>query len=557
MISLGSVIFIAVKPIFKIYLIIGVGFMLARKKILTVDTTRNLSTMTVLVLLPCLVFNKIVTNIDNSDLKQIGTIAIVFTVMTVVGAIGTFLIGILCGCPKEWYGGLLACGTLPNISDLPIAYVQSMEDTDVFADIDKGVSYICIYLMFQAIVQFNLGTFKLVEFDFRDEIAAAAAAASAESKDQHSDPSPTGSSTAASEKEVERPSPDSLQPPPSLHQSLASSEAISDVSSLSSESTSHTTHTRRPSQLYRTASAVSRGMSRTATALARHNTITESIMSDERRARPSEDMEDIVRVYSRFSEVRRRRLQQQQDEALLPVAISTTPTPLTADQRAGLSRYERFRYDMHRVHRKLRHVQWGRVIKNSLKEVLMATFQPVSIAIIISIIVCMIPWVKALFVITTQATLPAAPDGQPPLSFVMDFATYIGAAQVPIGLLLLGGTIGRLSFGSITRRTWFTPMGVCLWKLFIMPVIGASLNAALARDGLMYDDDLLYFISNINFCLPPATSLIYLTAFYTPVGSTQHVQMDCLALIYICHYICLVVCLPFDTSYTIKKALHY
>jgi auxin efflux carrier family protein len=74
---LGEVIYTAVKPIFKIYLIIGVGYYLARKNILTVETSKNISTIAIRVLIPCLTFQKIVTNINNRLIHEIATIVII------------------------------------------------------------------------------------------------------------------------------------------------------------------------------------------------------------------------------------------------------------------------------------------------------------------------------------------------------------------------------------------------------------------------------------------------------------------------------------------------
>ncbi|GMG39793.1 unnamed protein product [Ambrosiozyma monospora] len=141
---LGKIIYIAVKPIFRIYLIIGVGFWLARKNILTVDVSRTLS--------------------------QIGTIAIVSVFMMMGESMLVFIVGVLAGCPRNWWGGLIACGLLPNIGDIPISYLQGLGDSNVFSDLDKGVSYVFIYCAFQNLVQFNLGGFRLIEMDFKHDL---------------------------------------------------------------------------------------------------------------------------------------------------------------------------------------------------------------------------------------------------------------------------------------------------------------------------------------------------------------------------------------------------
>lgn len=166
---LGQVIYTAVKPIFKIYLIMAVGFYLARKNILTVDTSRNISSIALNVLIPSISFQKIVTNINNTMIKEIATIVIVGFFMMFSQALIIFGVGVAAGCPRNWWGGLILCGLLPNISDLPIAYLQTMETAGIFANVDLGVSFVMIYLCLQMIIQFPAGSYRLVEWDFKTE----------------------------------------------------------------------------------------------------------------------------------------------------------------------------------------------------------------------------------------------------------------------------------------------------------------------------------------------------------------------------------------------------
>lgn len=73
-ISIGAIIFIAVKP--KIYLILSVGWLLVKYNLLTMETSRGISNMVVNALLPCLSFNKIVTNLSGSQIKEIGVVVL-------------------------------------------------------------------------------------------------------------------------------------------------------------------------------------------------------------------------------------------------------------------------------------------------------------------------------------------------------------------------------------------------------------------------------------------------------------------------------------------------
>ena len=125
--SIGLVIYAAVKPIFKIYFIIGVGFYLARRNILTVTTCRDISDLIVTAILPCLLFNNVVSNLQSLDIKNIGIIFFTATLLFGVGALLAIATYFTTKGPKRWFGGLLSVGLFPNISDLPIAYLRSEE----------------------------------------------------------------------------------------------------------------------------------------------------------------------------------------------------------------------------------------------------------------------------------------------------------------------------------------------------------------------------------------------------------------------------------------------
>ncbi|KAJ3570852.1 hypothetical protein NP233_g4126 [Leucocoprinus birnbaumii] len=145
-------------------------------------------------------------------------------------------------------------------------------------------------------------------------------------------------------------------------------------------------------------------------------------------------------------------------------------------------------------------------------------FNPVSIAIYVALPVSLVPQLKALFMEVPGVNMPSAPDGQPPLAFIQDIATFIGAASIPIGLICLGSSLARLN---VPMSQWRTlPLGAITWmavgKLIIIPVIGVLISKALVQSGVLFKDDkVLVFISMFFSCLPTATTQVYLTQVYT------------------------------------------
>ena len=167
---IGTIIYVAVKPMFKIYFILALGFYLAKRNILTVLTCRDISDMVVTAVMPCLILNNLISNLKLSDIKQIGivffTALCLFTVGLVLAAFTYFLTKL----PRRWLGGLLSVGLFPNISDMPIAYLQTMSKGGVViseAEGNRGIAFVCIYVAAQICLQFSLGLFRLVEYDFK------------------------------------------------------------------------------------------------------------------------------------------------------------------------------------------------------------------------------------------------------------------------------------------------------------------------------------------------------------------------------------------------------
>lgn len=89
-------------------------------------------------------------------------------------------------------------------------------------------------------------------------------------------------------------------------------------------------------------------------------------------------------------------------------------------------------------------VPWYRRLAKLASNFLM----PTTIALVIAIPCALIQPIKALFTTVdgwTGSRIPNAPDDKPPLSFILETASFIGAITVPASLLLLGAGIARLS----------------------------------------------------------------------------------------------------------------
>lgn len=140
-----------------------------------------------------------------------------------------------------------------------------------------------------------------------------------------------------------------------------------------------------------------------------------------------------------------------------------------------------------------RRLRLRRTLFTFLRNLLM----PTSASILVSFAIALVTPLKALFIPVEGTHIHAAPDGQPPLAFVMDTANFIGAASVPMGLVCLGSALARLH---VPRGSWNTlPVGAILafsvGKLLVFPVLGVLITKGLVHGGVIAaEDKVLQFI---------------------------------------------------------------
>ncbi|CEP62095.1 putative ATPase ECM3 LALA0_S04e07668g [Lachancea lanzarotensis] len=536
-ITLGQVIWSSVKPIIKIYLIIGSGYGLTKLNILSVEGVKCISSIVLTLLLPCLSFNKIVTNIEDQDIKQVGIVCLSSVLIFGTGIFFAFVVRTILPVPKKWRTGILAAGMFPNISDLPVAYLQTMDQGLIFSQEEgnKGVAIVFIFLAMFLIVLFNLGGFRLIENDFQylDEESAVGDTKDEESRCSTPDEQPvilgeTSYSGGGAHKNSS--SPNLLTPDESQSQSIDSNYP----QPLHSDFDSQTTQRRRRS-------------------------IVSSVRTTELHELPSHTASELVREYSNVDQMGRRRSASHHSQSgftrrssmLERVQSSHLMRMVTTDVNVNA---QDFKDSGKSLPKWLYKLSPTRYIVFFLKNCL----RPCSIAVILALVVAFVPWLKALFVTTSHTPkLKQAPDAQPALSFLMDFTSYVGAASVPFGLLLLGATLGRLKIGKLHPGFWKSSLVLVLLRLCIMPIFGVLWCDRLVKAGWVnWDDDgMLLFVIAISWALPSMTTQVYFTAAYTPAEAVDTVQMDCMSFYLLIQYPLMIITLPFLVTYFLKVQL--
>ena len=132
------------------------------------------------------------------------------------------------------------------------------------------------------------------------------------------------------------------------------------------------------------------------------------------------------------------------------------------------------------------------VIFGTLRKIFKDLISPVSLSILISFPITLTPKLKALFVLVPGSQMPSTPDGQPPLSFVLDATSFIGNSAIPLALICLGSSLARLHIPK--KGEWKKlPLGaigsLAAGKLLVMPVIGILMCEGLTKVGFISKDD--------------------------------------------------------------------
>ncbi|KAL6948570.1 hypothetical protein ACO0QE_001042 [Hanseniaspora vineae] len=627
LVPLGQVIYSCVKPIFKIYLIMGTGFLLAKLDILNGEAIKMISQVVLTVLLPCLSFNKIVANIEDKFIKDVGIIVLSSVLLYGTGFLFGWLVKIFMPCPKRWHGGIICASMFPNISDLPIAYLQTMNNNIIFTqdETDRGTAMVIIFLATFLFSLFNLGGFQLVEMDFKDDLPT-------KSKDEEAkiesveappgmSPSPlpaTSSSDTAGTKDSKYMKTDDngkndfeMESNDSNSADLASLDSnyhsssnlpstnqpqlytqhedgkVSSTETISHHSQSHT----QDDSVSATTSARPRRRSLVGSVLSRadsmHSYRNSSLHSNKDGVSSmAGNNNKLIRQYSRVDTMGNpipedslarylslQALQQEQQGAEAQEGEQAS----VRSMNTGFTTAQDNKSLMHRVKSsKLAKMVTNDVgmhksdIDDSVKALpkkfhfmkyavffMQNCLRPCSVAVILGLVFAFIPWVRGLFVTTSNAHIPNAPDGEPPLSFIMDYTSYVGAASVPFGLLLLGATLGNLEIGALYPGFWKSAVVLVLLRQVVMPIFGVLWCERMMKAGWLdkTTDKMVLFVIAINWALPTMTTIIYLTASYTPIDALETPQMDCASFFLLLQYPFLVISLPFLATYFIKVQL--
>jgi predicted permease len=137
--------------------------------------------------------------------------------------------------------------------------------------------------------------------------------------------------------------------------------------------------------------------------------------------------------------------------------------------------------------------------QSHLKRFLAELLKPIPIVIVFAVVIALVNPLKALF-LPPSANFqprfrPVAPDGQPPLAFLLDTATFVGAASVPIGLVCVGSALARLRLDTGEAFPRGAIVSLALVRMVITPIVGVAVTRVFTHAGFVdREDKVLQFV---------------------------------------------------------------
>ncbi|GAA5922000.1 hypothetical protein JCM3775_003456 [Rhodotorula graminis] len=553
--SINALIWLSVKPLLKLAIPVGIGVWLTRKGLFPIPAARGASQVILNVTLPALLFAKITPSINGENAQAIGPIFLVALVYMIISFVLGTIVRLVCPTPRNFRWGLLAAATWSNWGDLPTSVVQTVCASAPFSgpqDADLAIAYVSIFILVFYITLFPMRGIHLIERDYTHParvLSEEEAEAHAARSPLHSlrgigrnvgglvrrrrggrkaaagrDEEQGASSVAAGRDEAEKAAADAAQPTfaPLRRQTTSRSHDAASIREIAGAA-----HAASPSDVtgqfagapvtpasetLRRGSFGRRHLRGVVAAEQRLKTIAASRATS---AVGDED-EEITEVGTQPpDELDRKDMQLAATRSTSAAAIEEK---LSGDEKDGAALSMQGEEEEHEAAERVR-PRWLRVLVG-VKGFALSLLTPPTISLVTALICALVKPLKALFTTVEDYDWhPTAPDGAPPLAILLDTAAFIGKASVPLGLLVLGSTLGRMRIPRpISKLPLYSIFALALCKVVLLPVIGyVFVQALVNHTNLVSKDNLvLQFVMIFFSVVPTATTQCALTVIFAP-----------------------------------------
>ncbi|KAJ7606659.1 auxin efflux carrier [Roridomyces roridus] len=491
MLSIGQLIWISCRPLLRLVICVGCGFAITKADIFPAVAARGTGQILLNITLPSLMFSKIVPAFTSQNISALGPLVLVAMIYEGMGIAQAWLVSQFFWVPHRFRWGILVAGGWGNYGDIPTAVVMSITGAAPFngtADQTLSVAYIAGFILVYMITFFPMGGSRMIGFDYVG--------------------------------------PD-VEP----------------------EDVQEATRRRRKLILF--------GWPKILTGLVRRQRRTDSILDEKESAdeesvvveSPSAQRPALASKHVSFdTTVSQPPMEGWHSRITSPAhtatALDTTTIAMNSRPTSPKPQPPDPPLTLWAVRR--------RALKSHFRTFLRNLLIPGSISIILSFVIALVPPLKALFVPGVPGThIHPAPDGQPPLAVIIDAASFIGAASVPMGLICLGSALARLPIprgGAWRTLPSGAILGLAVCKMLISPVLGVLICHGLTSVGVISKEDkVLQFVCIFFSCLPTATTQVFVTQVYSGTGSAEH-----LSAFLIPQYILMFPAMTVLTAYTIR-----
>ncbi|KAG7441091.1 auxin efflux carrier [Guyanagaster necrorhizus] len=465
MVSAGQLIWVSFRPLLRLVLSVLGGFVITKVDIFPAVAARGAGQVALNITMPCLMFSKMVPAFSSSNISVLGPLFAIGAIYQFMGIGLSWLIKQFFWVPHRFRYGMLAAGGWGNYGDIPTAVIMSITGAAPFngeADQDLAVAYISALILYYMFTFFPLGGNRLIALDF---------------KGPEVEPEEVQESIRTRRKFL------LCGWPKALKQKM----------------------------LYRLADPENTDC---------ENQFKDSEMTRNEKALADEpvDLQPCPGLHVPYHEDA---TIVAPSEAAQPICRTEPESTVTThgEHKDGSTSYTPAPFNPSR-HPILR--RW-KTISPSLRTAVESICMPASLAIIVSLVIALITPVKALFVQVDGYYMPSAPDGDPPLAFIIDFAGFMGAASVPLGLICLGSALARLKVPHWSSMPLGAILSLAVGRMVAMPVLGVLICKGLIHvNFISKEDKVLQFVCIFFSRLPTATTQVFVTQVYSGTGSADH-----------------------------------
>ncbi|WVQ69498.1 uncharacterized protein L199_007718 [Kwoniella botswanensis] len=518
----GAIIYKAFAPTIKMMICIGLGIVLTKKCNFQPVNAKGVSILSLNISLPLLIFGSMVSAFTPENIKAFGPLFMVAVVYQLIGLLFAVITRELFYVPKDFHHGILVLGMLSNWGNLPTAVVQTLAKSSPFdpdTDVELGVAYIAVFVLVMTVTLFPLGMHKMCAWDFRE--------------DNLLGPRPLP----IKERWVQRLSSVKSIFRPSKIKEDDEEQGEKRHDSEMTLSSSENTPASASDEVARPSHGVSKASKRTS---------SNDVYDDQEESGDTVAPDLVYRArFAGGADMSRKKSRASSFHSLME---STRPIPPTAPLEASgiaepcqdpispnpnqlnpvCSHHGGESYNYHHLATPAPSIHTPKKpLKQRIWKYLEPFLTPFMAAIVLGIICSTVRPIKALLVPVdgwSVTRIPNAPNDEPPLSFIMDTATFLGGISIPGGLVLLGASFGRLKLPKKWSDIPFAAiLAMTIFKMVILPLMGIFFIEGLRDHTDLYpkEDKMRTFVAILLSGTPSSVNQLVITQLYNPNGTAD------------------------------------